>query len=149
LPALRFPAASVTVLSPERTFWENATLIHAECSRGSLRATADRPSRHWYDLAVLADHEIGRGAVSDRALLAAVVEHKEWSFRDPRARYQDCLAGRLRLLPETAAMRAVLREDYSAMIRAGMFYATPPAFEKIESRLGDLAEDVNSYSEPG
>lgn len=149
LPALRFPAARVTVLSPQRTFWEKATLIHAECSRGSLRATADRPSRHWYDLAILADHEIGRGALADRVLLAAVVEHKEWSFRDPRARYRDCLAGRLKLLPETAAMGATLREDYSAMIRAGMFDAPPPSFEKIETRLGHLAEQVNSSSRSG
>jgi hypothetical protein len=149
LSGLRFPLAEATVLAPERTFWEKATLIHAECSRGSLRATADRPSRHWYDLAVLADHEIGHRAFADRALLAAVVEHKSWSFKDLKARYQDCLTGRLRLLPEAEAMRVALREDYAAMIQAGMFYSTPPSFGQIEARLRALGEHVNTHPEQG
>ena len=30
-PDLDYPAATVTVLSPARTFWEKATLVHVEC----------------------------------------------------------------------------------------------------------------------
>lgn len=33
LPELVFPEATVSVLSPERTFWEKATLIHVACQR--------------------------------------------------------------------------------------------------------------------
>ena len=34
---LDYPAGTVTVLSPARTFWEKATLIHVECRRRRLR----------------------------------------------------------------------------------------------------------------
>ncbi len=68
VPGLEFPVAKVDVLRGERTFWEKATLIHAECGRGELRPGRERMSRHWYDLARLADHDIGRRAVPDRAL---------------------------------------------------------------------------------
>ena len=53
-PDLALPTAQVSVLSGVRTFWEKATLIHVECHRPSLRPSAERLSRHWYDLARLA-----------------------------------------------------------------------------------------------
>ena len=34
---LDFPRSLVSVLSPARTFWEKATLIHVECQRGEFR----------------------------------------------------------------------------------------------------------------
>jgi len=34
---LDFPSAEVTVLSPERTFWEKATFIHVECNRDKIK----------------------------------------------------------------------------------------------------------------
>ena len=67
-PDLDFPAATVTVLSPERTFWEKATLIHAECHRRRLATGPDRLSRHWFDVACLGQHDVGRSALSDRTL---------------------------------------------------------------------------------
>lgn len=142
-PQLRFPVAKASVLSPERTFWEKATLIHAECSRGALRATADRPSRHWYDLAALADHKIGDKALSDRDLFESVVGHKSWAFRDSKAHYERCLNGGLRLLPETESMRQALRADFNKMLAAGMFYNTPPNFSEIEKRLEQLEDEIN------
>ena len=39
---LDYPAATVTVLSPTRTFWEKATLIYVECHR---RRIANHPGR--------------------------------------------------------------------------------------------------------
>jgi hypothetical protein len=143
-PQLRFPVAKTSVLSPERTFWEKATLIHAECSRGALRATADRPSRHWYDLAALADHEIGDKALSDRDLFKSVVEHKSWAFRDSKAHYERCLDGGLRLLPETESMREALQADFNKMLAAGMFYSTPPSFSEIEEKLAKVEDEINT-----
>src|SRR5262249_46155477 len=48
------PAFAVTVLEPERTFWEKATLVHAEYHRPAERPTPLRISRHYYDLHQLA-----------------------------------------------------------------------------------------------
>ena len=60
-PDLDYPTAVVTVLSPARTFWEKATLIHVECHRRRLANRPERLSRHWYDLTRLAAHDIGPG----------------------------------------------------------------------------------------
>lgn len=142
LPNLTFPSAMVTVLSPTRTFWEKATLIHVECHRRDLRADASRQSRHWYDLAQLADNEIGRDALKDRELLSAVVTHKKAFFHVGHANYDACLTGQLRLFPDETLLEAV-RADLQAMIDAGMFYGERPSFDSIIARLRALEDDIN------
>jgi hypothetical protein len=139
---LDLPAAAVTVLSPERTFWEKATLIHVACHRPELKAGAERQSRHWCDLALLADHDIGRRALADRALLADVVKHKKAFFNVGHANYDACLAGKLRLVPDDALLDAVAA-DLRAMIDGGMFYGERPSFERIIERLRALEQDIN------
>ena len=144
LENLDFPEASVTVLSPERTFWEKATLIHELCSRGKWE---NRSSRHWCDLAVLADHDIGREALADWVLLEDVVETKETMFSQPKAKYMDCLKGGFTLVPG-GEMLAKLKDDFNTMKGSGMFYEEPPSFEEIIQRLGKLEQQINKGSEP-
>ena len=139
------PSADVTVLSPARTFWEKATLIHVECHRRELRAGAERLSRHWYDLAKLADHDIGRQAMQDVELLRDVVRIKQTFFRSAYSNYDRCLSGGLLLVPATALL-AALREDYEAMIVAGMFFGEALPFNDILARLRDLEHAINSLS---
>ena len=134
---LAFPVAQVRVLSPARTFWEKATLIHVECQREAFRMGAERLSRHWYDLAMLADLAHGQAAVADRALLADVVKHKKAFYNASYAHYDDCLRGQFRLIPEGAALIA-LREDFRRMADAGMFIGAAPAFDTILARLRAL-----------
>lgn len=140
---LVYPSSEVVVLSPERTFWEKATLIHVECSRGKLRDSAERLSRHWYDLVMLAEHPAGRSAVKNRELLEDVVRHKKVFFHTGYANYDECLDGRLKLLPETDTLEG-LRGDYEKMVGAGMMYSTPPDFEAIVDSIRDLESRVNS-----
>jgi hypothetical protein len=142
LPDLEFPEATVHVLSPRRTFWEKATLIHVACNRSNPNLDADRQSRHWHDLAILADHEIGKASIADRHLLEDVVKHKNIFFRASYAKYEACLSGGLRLIPEKA-LREALRLDYEKMIADGMFEGEPPSFESIISRLGALEKEIN------
>ena len=142
LTELAFPLAAARVLSPSRTFWEKATLMHVECNRGEFRAQAERLSRHWYDLAILADHEIGQQALADRALLADVVRHKKVFFNASYANYDACLSGRLRLLPDAAALPG-LHEDFKRMCAAGIFIGELPSFEHIVDRLRVLESDIN------
>jgi hypothetical protein len=142
LAGLEFPRAQVTVLSPARTFWEKATLIHVECQRDALRASAARLSRHWYDLAMLADLAIGQAAVADRDLLADVVKHKKVFYHTGYANYDACLNGQLRLIPEASGLSA-LEEDFRQMIEAGMFIGPPPAFEVVIARLRTLEATIN------
>jgi hypothetical protein len=121
---LDFPRSLVSVLSPARTFWEKATLMHVECQRGEFRANAARLSRDWSDLAALADLGIGQAAVEKPDLLAGVVKHKKVFYNTGHASYDACLVGQLRLLPADAVL-ASLREDFQRMIAAGMFIGDP------------------------
>ncbi|VVO77187.1 hypothetical protein PS874_01475 [Pseudomonas fluorescens] len=142
VPELAFPSAEVVVLSPMRTFWEKATLIHVECHRPQMRAGAERLSRHWYDLARLADHDVGRQAVPDTELLRDVLNIKETFYRSGHSHYDRCAAGGLRLVPE-AALLGALRDDYQAMLAAQMFYGETLPFERIIERLAALEQQIN------
>lgn len=144
LPVLRFPQAAVQVLAAERTFWEKATLIHAECNRLRLQASHERWVRHWYDLAMLADHPVGARALEQRELLRSVVEHKRVFFYTQRANYDACLSGAMRLLPEPGEMLAHLENDYAAMIASGMIYGAAPSFAEIVVRLKRLEAAINA-----
>jgi hypothetical protein len=111
--------------------------MHVECQRGEFRTGADRLSRHWYDLAMLADLAHGQAALADRALLIDVVKHKKVFYNASYANYDACVAGQFRLIPDDAAM-ASLRDDFQRMIDAGMFIGEPPEFARILKRLREL-----------
>lgn len=142
VPALLFPAARVAALSPMRTFWEKATLIHVECQRPDLRASAQRLSRHWYDLARLADHAIGAKALRDAKLLDDVLRIKETFFRSGHSRYDLCRSGKLKLIPPAPLLDA-LKQDYQAMLDAQMFYGNILPFDHIAERLTALEKQIN------
>ena len=141
-PDIDYPAATVTVLSPSRTFWEKATLIHVECNRGRLLRGPARLSRHWYDLACLGRHRIGRSALCDRALLQDVVRHKKVFFDAGYAHYDRCLTGGLRLIPD-AEQLAGLRSDYEAMRIAGLTGTHAPGFDALIEELRALETEAN------
>ena len=143
IPDLRFPEATVRVLSASRTFWEKATLIHVACNRSDPKLDADRQSRHWHDLAVLADHKIGEASLADRALLEDVVRHKSVFFRASYANYDACLSGGLRFIPRTPLLQS-LAADYEKMIADGMFEGDPPFFDSIVARLENLEKQINT-----
>lgn len=136
------PTAQVSVLAPQRTFWEKVTLAHAECGRAEWKHDGERHSRHWYDLYMLADHEIGRSAIGDIDLLADVVRVKKAFWNHHTANYDQCLAGELRVLPDEPLL-SLLKRDYEQMITAGMFSSLPPSFDDITERLVRLEEEIN------
>ena len=142
LSTLEFPGPLVSVLSPARTFWEKATLIHVECQRNEFRSSAERLSRHWYDLAQLADSDIGAEALADRALLLDVIKHKKVFYNASYANYDACLNGEFRLIPSATVLTA-LESDFQRMIFAGMFIGDPPVFADILYRLGSLEKLIN------
>lgn len=81
------PRCQVRVLAGERTFWEKATLLHMWHYAPQDKHFRDRQSRHYYDVACLYDHEVGRQAIGDVALLAEVARHKSVFFPAAWARY--------------------------------------------------------------
>jgi len=137
-----YPEVAVTVLSPSRTFWEKATLIHVECNRGRLSDNPERLSRHWYDLVCFGQHRIGRKAIDDRSLLEDVIQHKKIFFNASYARYDDCLAGKLRLIPDKDDLFG-LQSDYKEMHTAGMLSDAAPNFEALIEQVRAIENQVN------
>lgn len=138
-----YPDPEVTVLSAERTFWEKATLIHVACNRNKFEQTAERNSRHWYDLAQMSTSSIGKAAIVNRELLEDVVRHKQVFFRYGNANYEACLQGGINLVPEDKALE-LLREDYQKMSTAGMMSEDPPKFDEIIESVREVQSEVNA-----
>ncbi|WP_205410152.1 nucleotidyl transferase AbiEii/AbiGii toxin family protein [Actinobacillus suis] len=142
---LKLPEPNITVLSPQRTFWEKATLIHVECHRG-LRQNAERLSRHWYDLVKLYEQDIGQLAMDNYQLLEDVVNHKSIFFNTSYANYSDCLNHKFRLLPDNNDL-SELRKDYTEMNNAGMIYDNSKfTFEYIIEKILEISDRLNKAS---
>ncbi len=136
-------AQAIMTLSVERTFWEKATLIHAELARPDRDLKA-RYARHWYDLHRLSTHAaIGPQALAATTALAHVIDIKTKQFRSGGVQYGDCGRGALRLVPE-GALHTQLRNDYRQMQASGMFLAEPPEFAVIVGQLQDLETTINA-----
>lgn len=132
--AERFPAAFETtdfivkVLAAERTFWEKATLLHAEYHRPPDKEIPLRLSRHYYDTSRLILSGIGGKITGHPGLLQRVVEHKKVFFPSGWAHYDEAIQGSLRLTPHPGRIRQ-LEEDYDKMRE--MFFAERPAFAEV------------------
>jgi hypothetical protein len=95
------PYCLVTLLEPVRTFWEKATLLHAEYHRPPASATPPRISRHYYDLYALSTSEIGNKFHEDLAMLSRVAQHKTVFFASGWAHYETAKPGSMKLVPTT------------------------------------------------
>ena len=139
--------ASVTVrtLAIERTFWEKATILHVEACRAAGKATRSRYSRHYADLAVLADHAAGRRALLREDLRRRVVEHKRVFFAETGDPYATAEPGSFRLLPDRTRLEA-LERDYREMRE--MFFEEPPAWLALVERLRRLEDEINGNERP-
>lgn len=137
----RLPATDVTVLAAERTFWEKATLLHAEYHRPAEKAMTAPLSRHYYDLALLADTPYGERALGDVKLLDRVAKHKALFFPSKWAQYESARVGTLRLVPPEDRLKG-LSADYEKLKL--MIFDDPPPFAAIIARLRALERRINS-----
>jgi hypothetical protein len=133
----------VRVIRAERTFWEKATILHAEAHRPDDKKQPARYSRHYYDLAKMARSPIKDKALAEVELLAEVVAFKERFYFSAWARYDLAVPGSLRLVPDGPVLKAVT-DDYRAM--ATMIFGTIPPFEAILAGLQDLENEINRRS---
>lgn len=72
LSSLEPESTTVVALEVERTFWEKATILHAEYHRPAARPVPDRFARHYSDLAALWNHPSRDAALSRIDLLERV-----------------------------------------------------------------------------
>lgn len=139
-PAFSDWNCEVIALDVLRSFWEKATILHAEHYRPAEKATPDRFSRHYADTAALAKLPIVFKAIKDDALRSRVVKWKSQFFGSSWANYELARPGTFRLLPKPDRLLA-LRRDYQAMRE--MYLTEPATFEEIISVLADLETRIN------
>lgn len=139
------PKPMVNTLSPIRTYFEKATLMHVECHRDHMTKTAERLSRHWYDLFMLNNSWVGKQALTQGEILTNVIEHKKAFFNSSYAHYDDCLLGKFCLIPEDTYLQN-LKDDFTQMIRAGMFHQPPPVFDEMIKALSKLEKTLNKIA---
>lgn len=135
-------SCEVNVLSPKRTFWEKATILHAENNINKPERVKERLSRHLYDLVMLYRSDIGKEAIKDITLLANVAEHKKFYFRSGAANYDDAKPGTLKIVPHDAILQA-FKQDYEKM--GSMFSGEILSFDAIISELKQLENSINSF----
>ena len=144
LPQITPATIAVRVLAARRTFWEKATILHAEYHRPLDKTTGERLSRHYSDLSQMADTDIEKQALADLPLLARVRAHKAAFYTAPWASYETARPGSLRLVPRPERL-AVLRADYRGM--NSMFYGPVLAFDTLMERIAALEGRVNTITE--
>ena len=130
------PYVTVKVLSAQRTFWEKATLLHAEYHRQIEKRMPSRLSRHYYDMAMLIQAKI----LSDIELLEKVAKHKKIFFKSAWAKYDEAKKGTLRISPNPERLKE-LEADYKKMHE--MFFIEPLNFSEILDILSIWEKNFN------
>lgn len=131
----------VRVLDVSRTFWEKATILHAEFHRPPDKVMPDRYARHYSDFAALWRHEAGRGAAKNHGMLLAVAKHKQRFFRTAWANYEGAAAGTLRLSPPEHRVKE-LERDFAKMQE--MFITEPPPLRRILAEIAAAETTINA-----
>jgi hypothetical protein len=132
--------AEVVALEIERTFWEKATILHAEFHRPFEKTQPPRYARHYADFAALWRHPSGTTAGKQLDLLERVRIHKSRYFASDWANYATAVAGTLRLVPPENRWTE-LNADYEAM--RPMFITEPLTFNEMLAILRGAEHTLN------
>ena len=134
--------APVVVLDVARTFWEKATILHAEHHRPEHLPVRDRFARHYSDFCALWQQNQSRTAGLARLdLLADVALHKSRYFASGWANYDTAKPGTLKLVPPGYRWAAI-SDDYATM--RPMFLTEPPPFSELMLQLAQAETSLNT-----
>jgi len=134
---LQSPQIVCSVLSPDRTFWEKVTALHAESFR---EKTSRFFSRHYSDVAAMLQTPIGKSAAHDVSMLEDVRAFKDGYYHAAWARYDLAKPGSLVVVPNAEKLRE-LASDYRSMQQ--IFLSDPPSFDWVIERLRTFESEVN------
>jgi len=137
------PRCRVQDVCAERTFWEKATILHHEAHRFVNKPVPLRVSRHYYDLARMAEQDVRSAALANLDLLKSVVDFKLRFYPQKWARYDLARPGTLKLVPPDHMLKEI-RRDYTAM--EAMIYGDVPSVDHILEVLKDLEGEINVLS---
>lgn len=132
----------VEILRPDRTFWEKATILHAENARNEPSRIDKRNhmSRHIYDLVKLYNSEYGTMAINDLKLLADVVLHKSTFYKDNKADYGNATPSNIKIVP-TLELNDSFKADYEEMAKS-MIIGNPPTYNELLEVLKNIEQSL-------
>lgn len=134
-------ATNILTVTPERTFWEKATILHQEANRPVGSAMPSRYSRHYYDMYCIAQSHYKNEALVNVDLLRRVAEFKMKFYPRKWVKYEEAAPGTLKLYPAEYSLK-ILRMDYAKM--ADMFYGAYPDFDEMMASIKLLEDEINN-----
>jgi hypothetical protein len=132
-------SCKVVAIKAERTFWEKVAILHKQAF-STKESSPDRYSRHYYDLARMAQSAIKSKAFQDRAIFSDVIKFTEIFFPSSQARYDLAKIGTVKLIPNNIMLKD-LKKDYKAMEQ--YIFGEYPDFKKIVFSLKKLEDQIN------
>lgn len=120
---------------PEKTFLEKVFLLHELFTTDGCR-TANRKSRHLYDLMKMMDEPFAKDAVHDNKLWNTIHHHREVFTSIKDVDYTPDIRKRIVLLPPEEVLK-VWQEDYKAM-QESMIYGEQLTFEQLLAKIQEL-----------
>lgn len=132
---------TVQTVTPERTFWEKAMLLHEETWRPPEHSPKSRLARHYYDLWCLLTKGVGERAAANLDLFNCIATHRAVFFRKKKEAQESLRPGSLRIVPRNEHLPA-WKSDYEAM-RETMFFGETPTFEEILCVAAEFEQKFN------
>ena len=137
LPSITTSLVDVEVRTAvaEKTFLEKCFLLHELFSRG-VAVSANRRSRHLYDLHMMMRKGIDKRAVSDDELWNTIHHHRSTLTSISGVDYTPDIRSRIVLTPPAECVED-WKSDYQAM-QGSMIYNNPPSFEELLQSMAEL-----------
>ena len=130
----------IRTLSPLRTLYEKATLLHAEYHRPAEKNLPLRLSRHYYDLSQMYQKNIFDLDNPCIDILKDVIRHKQVFFSSSWTHYETILQEGIRMLPQESSIKDI-KNDYEQT--KVMIFKNAPHFSDVLEHISQLEIEIN------
>lgn len=138
-PAVFNEDIEVIAVDSLRTFYEKITILHRESNRINGNYPT-RYSRHFYDIYKMLLTDIKEKSFENLELLKSVIDFKKKFYASNWAKYDDVMAGNLKLIPADDGLK-IFSKDYDSM--KNMLFGEKIPFEKIVSSIKEYEAELN------
>ena len=140
IPTIAPVRADIKALSPHKTFYEEAMVLHMEAQRMPNAVTPIKMSCHYYDMYQLAAKGYLEEATAKINLLEEVFHNQMLLDKFVAAEYEFILTKGIKLLPPQERIPG-LKTDYKRM--EDLFFDYYPSMEEILGSLAEVERAIN------
>ena len=138
LPVPDYQSVEICTAAPQKTFLEKVFLLHELFSVEHENLTANRRSRHLYDLERMMDKPFAKWAVHDDTLWEHIRQHRMAFTAMAGVDYNEHMREHLCLTPPDKWLHE-WRDDYNRMCET-MIYGDKLPFDKLLERIKELQD---------